>query len=148
MNGRTGSSLGSLLRRGRSVVQGGSNSSSIQIHNTSFRLRAPVEDFFRVNRWTVARDEVGGREWEAGDLRLKSNEDLHKLWYVLLKEKNMLLTYYHEKRRLGYKMERGMPLVDPVARSMARVKFVLHERKLALEAAAVEFEKKKANGEI
>ncbi|KAJ7393365.1 39S ribosomal protein L47, mitochondrial [Desmophyllum pertusum] len=73
-----------------------------------------------------------GRKWRAGELRGKSNEDLHKLWYVLLKERNMLNTLRHESKR------QGVPMPSPqrcykVQKSMASIKQVLSEREKVLQ---------------
>jgi hypothetical protein len=50
-----------------------------------------------------------GRSWLKDELRIKSNKDLHQLWFVLLKECKMLLTMEHECKEMGKK---SLSLVD------------------------------------
>lgn len=44
---------------------------------------------------------VSGRAWAVEELRHKSWEDLHRLWWVCVKERNRLATESHERRRLN-----------------------------------------------
>nr|CAG4644292.1 EOG090X0DBE [Lepidurus arcticus] len=77
-----------------------------------------------------AAEVKSGRSWRADDLRLKSNEDLHKLWFVLLKERNMLLTMEHaakEEKELLPSAER----IDKVKESMKNLEEVVRERNRA-----------------
>ncbi|KIK52047.1 hypothetical protein GYMLUDRAFT_208245 [Collybiopsis luxurians FD-317 M1] len=78
-----------------------------------------------------------GRSWKASELRLKSFEDLHVLWYILLRERNLLATQQEEVRRLG--ALRLLQIFNRRTRmcrkSMARIKYVMNERRLAYEGA-------------
>lgn len=47
--------------------------------------------------------KIIGRSWSPNELRIKSFSDLHKLWFVLLKELNVLSTQRTEAKRLGQK---------------------------------------------
>jgi len=69
-----------------------------------------------------------GRSWKANELRLKSNEDLHKMWYVLLREKNALMADACVYSKIsGEKMPQER--LQKVEKSMARLQFVVRERK-------------------
>lgn len=68
-----------------------------------------------------------GRAWKADELRIKSFEDLHSLWFVLLKERNLLATQKAEAQRLGQRWF-GASRVFKTKLSMARIKTVLLER--------------------
>ncbi|XP_011071808.1 39S ribosomal protein L47, mitochondrial [Sesamum indicum] len=95
---------------------------------SSMTRRNPLEEFFEADR--NPEDEkpvVYGRSWKASELRLKSWDDLHKLWYVLLKEKNMLMT----QRQMLHAQNLRFPnpeRVPKVRKSMCRIKHVLTER--------------------
>ena len=73
---------------------------------------------------------VLGKEWTAPQLRLKSWEDLHKLWFVLLKERQMLQSEFLRYKSLGEQAPAG-ERYRAVKKSMCRIKGVLTERALA-----------------
>ncbi|KAF8073694.1 mitochondrial 39-S ribosomal protein L47 (MRP-L47)-domain-containing protein [Lyophyllum atratum] len=79
-----------------------------------------------------------GRSWQASELRLKSFRDLHTLWYILLRERNLLATQKEEARRMGVtntEMQVSAKRVHHCRKSMARIKAVINERRLAYEGA-------------
>ncbi|XP_020234572.1 39S ribosomal protein L47, mitochondrial [Cajanus cajan] len=88
----------------------------------------PLKEFFEADR-SAENDKpvVYGRSWKASELRLKSWDDLHKLWYVLLKEKNMLMT---QRQMLNAQNLRfpNPERIPKVRKSMCRIKHVLTER--------------------
>ncbi|CAL1593588.1 unnamed protein product [Knipowitschia caucasica] len=93
--------------------------------------RRGLDEFFDFPENRGEATVKSGAPWTAKQLRTKSNEDLHKLWYVLLKEKNMLLTLEQEARR------QRLPMPSPerirkVERSMIRLETIVSERETAL----------------
>jgi len=61
--------------------------------HTSAAARADLRDFIDDDAGSPSQDgPTYGRAWKAAELRLKSWDDLHRLWYVSLKERNLLET--------------------------------------------------------
>lgn len=71
-----------------------------------------------------------GRSWQLPELRIKSNADLHKIWYVLLKELNMLKTMEHEYKN-EWRFWASPERIDKVQESMKNIETVVRERNQA-----------------
>lgn len=101
---------------------------NISIHTTAYTR--DLMEFFE-NNYNWGKEEIKvGRSWKKEELRIKSNEDLHKLWYVLLKEKNMLLTMEHESKE-HYYLFPNPERIDKVEESMNNLEDVIRERNRA-----------------
>lgn len=106
----------------------------ISLFHSGSSSKAGFADFFDP-KVSKEKDELfAGRGWTAADLRRKSFEDLHKLWYVLYKERNLLLTARLTAKRFSKPIigEDEMRYIS-VKRSMAAIKLVLSERKKIAE---------------
>nr|XP_056705534.1 39S ribosomal protein L47, mitochondrial [Euleptes europaea] len=90
-----------------------------------------LEEFFDDPKNRGEIEVKSGDSWTVEQLRGKSSEDLHKLWYVLLKERNMLLTLQQEAKRQSLPMPSPERL-EKVETSMERMDQVVQEREDAL----------------
>ncbi|KAL0119876.1 hypothetical protein PUN28_007954 [Cardiocondyla obscurior] len=98
------------------------------IHLTSER-RDLMEFFDDPKNW--GKNEVRvGRSWHKDELRLKSNSDLHKLWFVLLKERNMLMTM-EEACKQAHEIFPNPERLDKVEDSMENLESIVRERNRA-----------------
>ncbi|KAK4533105.1 hypothetical protein CCYA_CCYA15G3962 [Cyanidiococcus yangmingshanensis] len=105
-------------------------------------------DGFAVSRfgrqqWTPGirgmRPSTNARPWKAAELRLKSTDDLHRLWFVMVKEKLALLSERDFCRRNSLPWK-GSSDLWKLRKGMARLKTVVGERFRQKRAAQRETE--------
>ncbi|KAI1133758.1 mitochondrial 39-S ribosomal protein L47 (MRP-L47)-domain-containing protein [Nemania abortiva] len=88
--------------------------------------------FYAKDKLLLTPDESGehGRAWTVEELRHKSWDDLHKLWWVCVKEQNRLATARKERSRLKFPDgdEEGAQRLAEVRKTMRSIKHALTER--------------------
>uniref|UniRef100_A0A8B9TRD4 Large ribosomal subunit protein uL29m n=1 Tax=Anas platyrhynchos TaxID=8839 RepID=A0A8B9TRD4_ANAPL len=143
--GRARSQAGAILRKGRALPvlpatwQKSSPPHQLKFLHTTLS-RNGLEEFFDDPKNWGEKTVKSGDAWNIKQLRGKSSEDLHKLWYVLLKEKNMLLTLEQESKR----QQKPMPSperLEKVQKSMKNIDLVVKERETALRLLQTGHEK-------
>jgi large subunit ribosomal protein L47 len=118
-----------------------------QSTETSTSIKGGIKDFVDASYLNNKRPKVPGGAWPVDMLRKKSMGDLQQIWFLLLRERNMLLTMQHHYQRhieeLGaWPAPSRLRLVED---SMANIKRVLRERDhRANEAATLLFNERVA----
>ncbi|VDO94495.1 unnamed protein product [Soboliphyme baturini] len=121
-----------MLRRSITLIF---NRFALQYDSTSRSLSithqyCDVMEFFDSKKNWGKNDVKTGRPWRKEELRLKSNVDLHKLWYVLLKERNMLYTM-EQAAKDSVELFPSPERIYKVEESMKNLEDVVHERNKA-----------------
>lgn len=104
--------------------------------NVKLNSQRGVEQFLDIGTSAGARRT--GRSWRVSELRLKSFDDLHKLWFILLKERNVLLTEKAWCKTNSRHWTNGESNLFKVKTSMQRVKGVVAERIRAVKSLRVQ----------
>ncbi|KAK4165996.1 mitochondrial 39-S ribosomal protein L47 (MRP-L47)-domain-containing protein [Cladorrhinum sp. PSN259] len=97
-------------------------------------------DFFRDRNSVAAppeEDAKHGRAWTVEELRHKSWDDLHRLWWMCVKERNRIATanWERQKSRLGFGEAEADARDREVKLTMRNIKHCLTERFYAWEDA-------------
>jgi large subunit ribosomal protein L47 len=91
---------------------------------------AQLMEFFDNPKNWGETEVKAGRAWNMEELRIKSNQDIHKLWFVLLKERNMLLTMKEVSDR-ELELFPCPERIEKVEESMINLENVVRERNKA-----------------
>ncbi|SCV02636.1 LAMI_0H01398g1_1 [Lachancea mirantina] len=104
----------------------------------------PLWQFFADKKYMRKFDELDtdSRPWTVAELRRKSFDDLHSLWYTCLKERNVLARENHLLRNdIGSNQEIYETVAEKIRTTMWRIRHVLSERDHAFDKAQKDFDK-------
>ncbi|QLL32412.1 hypothetical protein HG536_0C05810 [Torulaspora globosa] len=102
----------------------------------------PLWQFFADRKFMRTAEELdsSSRPWSIPELRRKSFEDLHSLWYTCLKERNILARENHLlKNSVEGHQGQYEELSEKIRTTMWRIRHVLSERDWAFRIAREEF---------
>ncbi|KAJ3392003.1 hypothetical protein HDU84_004931 [Entophlyctis sp. JEL0112] len=102
------------------------------------------------NRFLYPRHELilfPGRGWTCAELRVKSFDDLHKLWWICIKEQNKLLSQKDEARMFKVIFPHPQRL-QQVRLTMRNIRAVLHERLISYKQAQAIVEREAKRAEL
>ncbi|EXJ90605.1 hypothetical protein A1O1_03708 [Capronia coronata CBS 617.96] len=114
-------------------------------HRTTAAEYAGSEDhglwgFFNQKRQAMMppdEESSHGRAWTYQELSVKSFDDLHKLYWVCVKEQNQALTREKERKRVraGYGALESEERVEAIRETMTLIREVLADRQLSYDQA-------------